>query len=91
MARKPASSTAAPPPQEPEHLKPQREPVNWHGQPERSCSNCQHWGPEPGYRDRHKRCHNGISQRTEAHARDSCNYGWYPDVVRFPIEKVFNP
>jgi hypothetical protein len=76
---------------QPTDLEPQRRPVEWQGQPARACSNCQHWGPEKGRRDHHKECHNGISQRLEAHAKDSCNYGWYPDVVRFPIAKVYNP
>jgi hypothetical protein len=66
-------------------------PINFHGQPERKCGNCQHWGPERGTRDRTKVCHNGISQRVQAHERDSCDLGWYPSVSRFPIEKVFNP
>lgn len=62
------------------------EVLRWPGEPERRCSNCQHWKPtklDPKMGD----CHNLISQFMQTRETSCCARGFYPDVVRFPIEE----
>lgn len=60
------------------------EPLNWHGQPERICGNCEHF-------KNNRECHNGISGCfTTKASNKACARGFYPCTTRFPIEKIFH-
>lgn len=71
-------------------LKREPEPVNWHGQPERICGNCQHYRARQAVKERGD-CHNLISGTWECGSQDAaCRRGWYPAVDRWPIEKIYH-
>lgn len=60
--------------------------VHWPGEPERKCSNCEHWRPiksAKGMGD----CHNLISKLSVTSSTSSCARGWYPCTKRFPLEE----
>lgn len=74
----------------PPEQKPPPEPINWHGQPERICGNCQHYRASKTARNRGD-CHNLISGRWSCGPGDSaCPRGWYPAVDRWPIETIYH-
>lgn len=59
------------------------EPLQWPGEPERKCGNCQHWRPLPTKGK--GECHNLISQFMETRETSCCARGFYPNVDRFPL------
>jgi hypothetical protein len=86
-ARKPPSgapnrdldATSDPKPQQ--NLRPP--PVHAGDMP-KTCSNCQHYKPVKSHQWRGT-CHNGISGRLTTDAGETCRYGFYPSVERFPL------
>lgn len=50
----------------------------------KTCANCQHFTPQKTDK-RSGACHNGISGRLTTRLIDGCAYGFYPDIVRYPI------
>lgn len=86
--RKTEKAEAASPPA-PEPVKAKYEPPVWPGSMERRCRNCQHYdGVKLAVRKiaREGRCRNGISGRLLTTEDGSCEYGFYPCIVRFPLK-----
>lgn len=68
--------------------------LHWVGEPNRVCGNCQHFEKIPTSKQEHGYCHNLISGRMSTGGKtgfnETCRRGFYPDIVRFPLEKRLN-
>lgn len=57
-------------------------------EPEHLCMNCQHYGGinrETRKIAKEGDCHNMISGRMRTTAKDGCEVGFYPCVIRWPL------
>ena len=62
-----------------------RDPPQHAGDMPKLCSNCEHFTPDKFSTWKEGTCRNGISGKRRPRAGETCEYGFYPSIERFPL------